>query len=369
MAAIFENLGLMDLVAKPDDAFRLASLVMSSGQRVRGYRGDYYRCYLGDGIVVARTMNDPATGEQQLLGMDVHAVSDCVWECKVIKDVTPEGVDELSRWILVQKDGCEDTAVVHVVCSDVLMTYHPGDVVRMNMVGFPQRIVFSDDACKPVVEGLKDSVLLQGTVKDVRVGKTSMGLEPMTQYISVTVSTSMGDVELCQIASQIEEDQKDLVKVGATVSAMCTLSGDAAIGELIGGIFHSEEQDLRLLREAFLNEDAPRLWSSMNSECVCELQHKGTVAEGAEEAVNALQDMMLAVGSKELDIDFGRITAVEQTGENPPVHIPGKRCLLLGDTNYPGYYALLVLVEVDSVGRMRRIIVTNDQRYDFEQEL
>ena len=369
MSANFENLGLMDLVAKPEDAFRLASFVMGEGQYIRGYRGDYYRCYLGDGIVVARTMNDSETGEQQLLGMDIHAASDCVWECKVIEDVTPEGVDPLSRWILVEKEGCSDTAVVHVVCSDVLMTYNPGDVVKMNVVGFPQRIVFSNDECKPVVEGLKDSVLLQGTVKDIRVGKTTMGLEPMTQYICVTVATRMGDVELCQISSQIEEDQKDLVKVGATVSAVCTLSGDVAIGELVGGIFFNEEQDLRLLREAFLTENAPLLYNSMHTECVCELQHRGQVADGAVEAVNALQDMMLSVGSKDLEVDFGKIISVEQTGENPPRHVPGKKCLLLGDASYPGYYALLAIVDTDSVGRIRKITITNDQRYDFEQVL
>ena len=80
MAARFENFGLSDLVARGEDAFRLCSLAMAEGQRVRGWRGDYYRLYVGDAVVSVRTMPDPATGEELLLGMDTHAVSHCVWE-------------------------------------------------------------------------------------------------------------------------------------------------------------------------------------------------------------------------------------------------------------------------------------------------
>ena len=82
MAARFDSFGLEDLVARPEDAFRLCALAMAQGQRIRGYRGDYYRLYLGDAIVNLRTMTDPETGEEELLGMDTHAVSSCVWESK-----------------------------------------------------------------------------------------------------------------------------------------------------------------------------------------------------------------------------------------------------------------------------------------------
>lgn len=62
MAAKFENFGLTDLVARPEDAFRLASLAMAEGQRIRGYRGDYFRCYVGDATVVVRAMPTRTAG-------------------------------------------------------------------------------------------------------------------------------------------------------------------------------------------------------------------------------------------------------------------------------------------------------------------
>ena len=45
MAVRFDSFSLNELVAKPDDAFRLCSLAMAGGQRVQGYGGDYFRMY------------------------------------------------------------------------------------------------------------------------------------------------------------------------------------------------------------------------------------------------------------------------------------------------------------------------------------
>ena len=70
-----------------------------------------------------------------------------------------------------------------------------------------------------MVEAQQDTVLLQGVVKDVRVGETYMGMEPMTRFISTTVSTSMGDVELCHVAEMVSEEQKDFVREGVEITA------------------------------------------------------------------------------------------------------------------------------------------------------
>ena len=48
MAVRFDSFSLTEMTAKPEDAFRLASLIMAEGQRVQGYAGDYYRYYMGE---------------------------------------------------------------------------------------------------------------------------------------------------------------------------------------------------------------------------------------------------------------------------------------------------------------------------------
>lgn len=361
MAAKFDCFGLTDLVAKPEDAFRLVSLAMADGQRVRGYAGDYYRFLAGDAKVIVRTMLDETTGEEQLLGVDTHAVSQCTWDCRVVKDVTAEDADPLSRRLLVAVEGCDHTAVVDVVCADVMPNLDQG--LRLNMVAFPLRLNYSDDPCTPVVEAQRDTVLLQGTVKDVKVGKTYLGLEPLTRFISTTVSTSMGDVELCHLAEMVPEAEKDLVRVGATVSALCILSGDAAVGQYAGGIVYSPEQDRELLRTFFRCGDGQRLRPVLHSKCaVTFLQNR---QEGIELALSLLEAVGTELRDADItDCDFGRITSVEQTGENIPSFTPGQPCLLL--KNSQGAYAFLCLMETDSVGRIRSIVITNDSRYDFE---
>lgn len=102
MAARLDSFGLAELAAKPEDAFRLAGLAMAEGIRVAGYRGDYYRYRMGDAEAVIRTMNDPETGQEELLGMDTHAASACIWDCQVVKVVTPEDADPMSCRVLVR---------------------------------------------------------------------------------------------------------------------------------------------------------------------------------------------------------------------------------------------------------------------------
>ena len=367
MAQRYECFGLTDLVARPEDAFRLASLAMTGDQRVRGYRGDYYRYFLGDAQVVVRTMGDPDTGEEQLLGMDVQHAEGQPWDCRIIKDITPPDADPLSRRLLVAAEGTEDTAAVDVICADVLPDFAPGRRLRLQITAYPLRLHYDDEPCQPVVEAQQDTVLLQGVVKDVRVGETYMGMEPMTRFISTTVSTSMGDVELCHVAEMVSEEQKDFVRVGATVSALCQLSGDAAAGEYAGGVVFGEEQDLVLLRNFFLYGGAQRLRTAMHSECRFVNDYAGVTLEGADQVTALLRDMETDMAGK-WAVRYGRICSVEQSGEKTPFCAPGKRCLLLAPADRPEQYAALCLVETDSLGRIRSLLLSRDPRYDFEPE-
>ncbi|MDE7245351.1 MAG: hypothetical protein K2O18_15450 [Oscillospiraceae bacterium] len=362
MAARFDSFGLQELTAKPEDAFRLTSLIMTEGQRVQGYAGDYYRYYMGDAMAVVRTMIDPDSGEELLLGMDTHAVSKCVWECRVDRDLTPQTADPLFRRLLVSSGDGEDTAVVDVLCAEVLPKIETGGTVRLNMAGFPLRVDYSGGECKGVVSAQEDTVLLQGVVTDAKVGESYLGMEPLTKFLSVTVKTPMGELELCHPMDMVKESQQDCVKPGAVVSALCHLSGDAAAGEFAGGIVFSTENCLAVLQEFFRSGRLLRLRPVLRSDCVCTFLENRQ--EGEENAL-ALLDL---VSQQMKDAGFGTcvqgmLTGVEQA--DPP--LPGKTgqpCLLLGDG--PDRFAFLCLAGTDSLGRIREILITNDSRYDCE---
>lgn len=353
MALRLDSFGLTELAARPEDAFRLASLAMAEGQRIPGYGGDYYRYRMGDAQAVIRTRGNPETGEEELLGMDTHAASGCIWTCRVEKDITPGDADPLSRRLLVGREGCDDQAAVDLVCGDVLPAIRPGDILRLNMAGFPLRISYDRGTASGVVSPAGDAVLLEGTVTDAKVGETYLGMEPLTKFLSVTVSTRMGPVELCHPMEMVPADQRDLVRPGSTVSAHCLLSGDAAAGEYAGGILFDEERNLSVLAQFLRQGGVSRLGPILRSDCVCAFLENRQ--EGLENVLGLLS--VLREELAEARLTRTGIGVITSSGRR------GKKCLLIGGEAGWGF---LCLPELDSLGRVRSLEITNDPHWEFD---
>ena len=355
MAARLDSFALTELAARPEDAFRLAELAMAEGRRIPGYGGDYYYYRIGDAAAVIRTRLDPETGAEELLGMDTHAASGCQWTCRVVKDVTPEDAGPLSRRVLVRREEAGDMAVVDLVCAGVLPDLREGGELRLNMVGFPLRISYDEGESTGVVEAQGETVLLQGAVTDARVGETFLGMEPLTKFISVTVSTRMGDVELCHPMELVAEDQRDLVKPGTVVSALCVLSGNCAVGEYAGGVVFDEAHDFAALSRFFREGGAERLRPMLHGDCVCTfLENRQEGVENALALLSMVQQDMAAAG-------MDRSASGTLTGEG----VRGRKCLLLG--NAEGF-AFLCTLEMDSLGRVKEVQITNDPGVEFEMD-
>ena len=133
-------------------------------------------------------------------------------------------------------------------------------------------------------------------MKDAKVGETYLGMEPLTKFVSVTVSTAMGDVELCHPLDMVAESQRDMVRPGAVVSALCILSGDCAIGEYAGGLVFGQEQNFRLLADFLRRGGTERLRPILRSDCAVRFLENRQ--EGVENALSLLElagrDMELA---------------------------------------------------------------------------
>lgn len=354
MALRLDSFGLTDLAAKPEDAFRLAGLAMAEGSRLPGYGGDYYRLRMGDAQVLVRVGRDRESGQEELLGMDTHAASGCVWTVRVLRDLTPEGADRLSRRVLVGREGTASQAVVDLLCPDVLPAIRPGDPLRLNMAGFPLRLHYGEGESAGVVEAAEEAVLLEGTVRDAKVGETYLGMEPLTRFVSVTVSTPLGDVELCHPMDMVADSQRDLVRPGALVSALCVLSGDCAAGEYAGGLLFGERQNLALLADFFVRGGVERLRPVLRSDCA--VQFLENRQEGVENALALLE----LVGRDLAAAGLNHTAAAAMTSAGRR----GKPCLLLGDGG--GGFAFLCCLEADSLGRVRELVLTNDPALEFE---
>ena len=349
MALRLESFGLEELAAKPEDAFRLAALAMAEGQRIPGYGGDCYRLRMGDAQVVVRTRGDREGGGEELLGMDTHAASACRWDCRIVKDVTAEDAPPLSRRVLVENGG--GRAVVDLLCGEVLPDLAAGDRLALNMAGFPLRVAYSRGTASGVVEAQEDAVLLEGTVLDAKVGESYLGMEPLTKFVSVTVSTRMGDVELCHPLELAAEDQRELIKPGAVASAYCVLSGDAAAGEYAGGLLFGLERDRTVLARYFRDGDLARLGPVLRSDCAC------SFLDNRQEGLENVLALLWAVRE---DL---RAAGLDRVGRG--ITSGGRRCLLLGGE---AGWAFLCLLELDSLGRVRKLAITNGPQWDFEPE-
>lgn len=351
MTGGLDSFGLGELAARPEDAMRLAGLAMAEGRRIPGYRGDYYRYRLGDAAAVIRIRRDPESGQEELLGLDAHTAGGCPWACRVVKDVTPEGADNMSLRLLVEAGG--DRAVVNVLCSDILPDPAPGDRLRLQMAGFPLRISYDEGESQGVVEPGEDTTLLQGVVKDAKVGETYLGMEPLTRFISVVAATRMGDIELCHPMEMVKPEQRDLVKPGSVVSALCVLAGDAAAGLYAGGTVFDEQHNLALLARFFRQGDVERLRPALRSDCaVTFLENR---QEGLENAMALLEMVRQDLGEAHRQ-GLGTVTA-------GPEAAAGRSCLLLGGE---AGWAFLGLMELDSLGRIREVRIVNDPRWEFD---
>ena len=148
-----------------------------------------------------------------------------------------------------------------------------------------------------MAEAQRDTVLLQGTVTDAKVGETYLGMEPLTKFVSVTASTPMGEVELCHPMELVPEAQRDLVKPGSVVSALCVLSGDCAVGEYAGGIVFDTERDFAVLSAFFQDGGAARLRPLLRSDCACTfLENRQEGPENALSLLAAVQGDLAAAG-------------------------------------------------------------------------
>lgn len=351
MALRLDSFGLTELAARPEDAFRLASLAMAEGTRLPGYGGDYYRLRMGDAQVVVRTGRDRAGGQEELLGMDTHAESGCVWTVRVEKELA--GADALSRRVLAGREDGPEQAVVELLCPDVLPSIQAGDTLRLNMAGFPLRISYDAGESSGVVEAGEDAALLQGLVKDAKVGETYLGMEPLTRFVSVTVSTAMGDVELCHPMDMVAENQRELVRPGAVVSALCVLSGDCAVGAYAGGLLFGQEQNFRLLADFFRRGGTERLRPLLRSDCA--VRFLDNRQEGVENALTLLE----LVG-RDLAAGLRCVRPGVLTGQGQR----GRPCLLLGEG--AERFALLCRMDTDSLGRVRELEIGRDPDWEFE---
>ncbi len=363
MARLLENVGLGFLTATEDDTRRLLQTVAQEGSSVVGYYGcPCVNRHYGEVQLILTVRPDPAAKRMRAVGFDVHCDGRYDWAFTCAAGGSADAATLRRRALLLPAEG-EGALPVDIVNGDVLPSYQPGDILRLQVVAFPLRIAYAWEEAAPCLEALDERVLIRGKVRSLTPGFVQFGGEKREAFIRCLVDTRGGPLELIHRREQVAEEQRELMAPGAFVTAEAILSGDAAIGSYEKGAVLDEAHDLALLRGVFLGGDPERLRYALAKEAEYDAAAPGKVYRGREEIIRRLR--LVQKNGAAAAADVAEIAEVAEDAA-PHAYPAGKRCLALSTAAGEAY--ALAFIETDAGGRISRIVTNADKRYRFRRE-
>lgn len=403
---MFKNFGL-DAFTADEDVFRgLVGLVCEKGKCIAGYNDlPCINLEWEDVQFIARTKMGNEENTLNFEGLDLHMPGSTVWEF-ALSDINVRYKDRgpLSRRVVIKnaQDG-KGMAVVNLLNADVLPSFMENDIVKAQMVGFPELVHYYADeeayaASQPKTEdgrtflladgtvmpnGLlmnnspeKDEnekdpqmdsyTLIRGTVQKVAVGKVVFEGEEMSKFIQTTINTNYGDLEIVHTLDQVEETERENIKKGATVCGVFILSGDVAIYDYNKGIVMDEEHHLSLLRHSLISGEAERLGRVLSdtSEYISERSDSAKFT-GKQEIIDRIRLVNKAYSDSKIYAYLGTIISVDEGDEELKYGI-GKRCMVIAYDN-PNEYNAIAFIDVDeNTGMISNIYTSMNGRYHFK---
>lgn len=401
MAMMLENLRLDDLLESEETFEGFVGYCINNGKPLPGYSGGvYFMHHLRDAQICVRVFVDEENGKLLYAGIDTHEDSWTHWELRVFADITPKGSDILFRRILFKNNANgEGILPVDIVNADVLESFLPDDVIKLQMIGFPVQINYfatedeymeSCDEFRGKKLGLDDGtimasgfmnnhnpdnelhdddadsyVVLRGTVKSLYFGYINEDTEEQEagpSFIRCIVGTKYGDLEICHTIFQVDEAQRKNIEIGATVSGIFILSGDAAIDDRINGAVFNEGSDLKVFRQAMEKGDTLRLKTVLADKAAYYSEGDQKTYTGFEEIKDKIDAVNQCWGEK---IKTYMATLTGKNGEEELKYQAGKRCVVVSYDEGNTYERILFL-DINEEGKVESLTFSNDSRYTFK---
>lgn len=402
MANFMEHLGLDFLVETEDQVRGLWGYIAQEGKAITGYYGyPYLNQHFGDAQLILRTIRNDEEKRIEVVGMDTHSSGNCVWEVYLSDmNITRKDADIMERRCVVKRksDG-GGMAVVNIVNADVLPSFDEGTELKLQMIAFPAFIEYfkdedeyasaqpesrngkkwllSDGTMMPTGlmrnrdpesdefesnEDLDDLMLIRGTVKKLYHGVFELGGEKHNAYLRCIIGTEHGDLEIVHTIDEVKEEQRDNIRVGATVNGVFTLSGDAAIYEYDQGIVLDEANDLSILRSTFAGADPERIRFVFAEDATYLAEYNNTTYTGRDEIVDRLKYVAEAADSKHF-AHLATIVSVDE-GDEPLPYDVGKRCIVIASGEEHNYETI-AFADIDVEGRICKLMTSGNSRYHF----
>ena len=405
MPIYLENLN-MEFFRESEDRYNsLIGLAASEGKGIYGYYGfPYLNKHLGSVQIVLRTgYREPSEEFEgkcfQVEGMDTHTSGRSVWEVRVHgMNIGRKDADLLEKRIAVTRMDGGGIAVVNLVNADVLPSFMKDDVIRMQMVAFPDLIEYykdeedyaahqpkSEDGQKWLIgeetvfptglmrnrnpqskefetdENLDDLTIVRGVVKSLYWGKIEFEGETHNAYLKCIVDTDFGELEIVHTVDQVAEEFRSNMEIGATVLMYGVLSGDVAIYEYDKGVIRDEEHNLAAMRYMFAEGDPERIRSILSKD-VKYISQSGEEFTGVDEVVERFK-YVKKVNPDKYFAHFASISSVND-GEEEVEYGVDKLCLILASKEENNYESI-AFFDYDQEGNICRIVTSKNPRYRF----
>lgn len=389
MPEFLHNLGL-EVFTEDEDTYRkLVGHVLSQGKAIYGYFGlPYINHHLGWAQMIAR-IGPVVEGKYQFNALDTHCAGICYWDVRissVMKD--PDNDDPLSKVLVVKGMDGKSLAAVHIVNADVLPSFAEDEVIRLQMIAFPEDISYYPDAqdyeatVKPDKFGKKISLgenclfpigifsetnevpvktitQIRGVVKRLLWGEVKLGDDTINPFIDCIVETQMGEIEILHTVEMVEESQRENLKVGATVNCLCYLSGDPAINAYAHGIVLDHEHHLKLLAYSFSEGDPERLRRVLANHFTYDSEVSNKHIDNADEYIELMKHVQEK--GESCHPHYATITQAPDDSDYPA----GTRCLVLSYGSSEKFTSM-AFIDMNADNKIHRIRVSKDLRYQFK---
>lgn len=403
MPNFIENLGLGFIYDEEETTRNFLGHLIQNGKVINGYY-EWPNLFnsMGDiDFYVKTKKNDESNLE--VVGLDTHCCGRNVWELRNTgMDITPKDSLPTER-LYMFKNHADGSGMlpIHIINADVLPSFLEDDIVSMQMCAFPLDInyyadeddyaehqpesengkhwLLADGALMPVsflrnhqISDEKDDVdystddhvLFKGTVKRLEPGIFEMEENKQARsYTRCVIDTPYGELHFAHTIDQVEEEQRDNIKVGAVVFGVCVLSGDVAIKEYDQGIIKDFEHNFNLLRQVIIKGQAERMRSVLTENAVYISYASKKSYKGIEEIVNRIN----YVHQQQSDKTFATPATIIGVDSDELEYPVDTRCLLISYGTEDDYSAIAFL-DVDEEGNIKRIYITTDSRYHFRAD-
>lgn len=406
MPLYLENLNMGFFRESEESYGSLMGIAASEGKSIYGYYNlPYLNKHFGSIQIILRTgyreQSDEVDGRCiQGEGLDTHVSGRSVWEVRVHEmNINKKDSDLLEKRVVVTRMDGEGMAVVNLVNADVLPSFMKDDIIKMQMVAFPDLIEYYKDeddyaAHQPEAkdghkwligegsvfpsgmmrnrnpkseefesdETLDDIVAVRGIVKGLFWGQFEFDGESHNTYLRCIIDTDFGELLIVHTIEQVDEELRCNMEVGSTVMMYGTLSGDVAIYEYDEGLIRDEEHDLAAMRYMFSGNDPKRIRSILSKDAVYS-SLSGKQYKGPDSIIERIRYVQKENPDKYF-AHFAKICSVDD-GENKLEYAVDKRCLILASKEEDNYEAI-VFLDYDEDGNICRILTTNNSRYHFK---